>query len=191
MNIKRLMKFLHEIGTVGVMGAVAAQLVLSNWGPTLSPADHALVREGIAVMCRALLLPSLLLVLLTGALAMAVNRAYHSADWAWAKALMTPLVFEATLVAIDSPARAAVKLSQRVAAGDASAAGPLAETLWHEQGGLWVAMVLFTAQIALAVWRPKRRSALPSDVRRPAVVRTDAPADREVAPAPASKSASM
>jgi len=175
MNAKRLMKFFHEIGTVGVMGAVATQIVLSHVGASSSPEDHAVIRQAIAVMCRWLLLPSLLLVLSSGMLAMAINRAFHSADWAWIKALMTPLVFEAVLVAVDSPARAAAELSSRVASGDASAEAALAEALWHEQGGLWITMLLFAAQIALAIWRPKRRSRLDTAAR----VSQPAPSFRE------------
>lgn len=165
--MKRLMKFLHEVGTVGVMGAAAAQLVLASVAATMEPAEHALLREVIAAMVRWLLMPSLLLVLFTGAMAMAINRAYHSADWAWIKALMTPLVFETCFAAVDGPARSAAKWSARVAAGDGAAVEPLQAALRHEQAGLWAAMVLFSAQIALAVWRPRRKNRLAVEAPRP------------------------
>jgi len=192
MFAKRFMKFGHEVGTVGAMGAVAAQLVLAHLGTTLPIEEHALLREAIVTMVRWLLLPSLLLVLLSGMLAMAINKAFHSADWAWVKALMTPLVFETVFVAVDSPARRAAQLTARLAEGDLAAEPLLAEALWHEQGGLWIALVLFTAQIALAVWRPKRRSRLGLESSAP---REKATSDREVeveagvAPEPATTAA--
>jgi hypothetical protein len=166
MHAKRLMKFLHELGTVGAMGAVAVQLVLANLGPTLAIEEHALLRQTIVQLDRWVLLPSLLVCLLSGMLAMAINRAFHSADWAWVKALMTPLVFETIFVAVDSPARRAAALTARLAEGDETARPLLVDALWHEQGGLWIALILFSAQIALAVWRPKRRSRLMRETAR-------------------------
>ncbi len=155
---RRTLKFLHEIGTVGVMGGVLAQLVLSWTGAAMDPAGHATVRQVIVQLCTWLLFPSLLLVLVSGVLAMANNKAFHSADWVIVKALMTPLVFEATLVAVWGPARQAATLTAKVAGGDASAADGLADVLWHEQGGLWIALFLFTTNVVLSIWRPKRRS---------------------------------
>ena len=166
MHAKRAMKFLHEIGTVGAMGAVVVQLVLANLGPTLVIEEHALLRQVIVLLDRWVLLPSLLVCLLSGMLAMAINKAFHSADWAWVKALMTPLVFETIFVAVDSPARRAANLTTRLAEGDETARPLLVDALWHEQGGLWIALVLFSAQIALAVWRPKRSSRLMSQTER-------------------------
>jgi len=46
-------------------------------------------------------LPSLVLVLITGLMAMAVNPGYHSAGWAWAKLLSGILVFEWGFAAIQ------------------------------------------------------------------------------------------
>lgn len=163
--MRAALKFLHELSTVGVMGAVMVELVLSWWGASLEPAEHAMVRTTIVTICNAILLPSLGVVLVSGLLAMAFNRSYHSADWALIKAFMTPLVFEATLFAVVGPARNAAQSAAKAAAGDAKAAELLAESLWREQAGLWVVMVIFTANIALAVWRPRRRRKdLPTEV---------------------------
>ncbi|NJK88777.1 MAG: hypothetical protein HC923_04845 [Myxococcales bacterium] len=155
--MKRTLKFLHEIGTVGVMGAVSVMLILSSFGKGLPIEDHAILREVIRLTSRLLLIPSLLIVLASGLIAMAVHKPYHNAGWVWAKLVTTPLVLEATLIAIDGPAQIAAKLSAKAAAGDAAAMTALEKVLRHEQGGLWVALFLYTANVALGVYRPKKR----------------------------------
>ena len=158
--MKRLMKFLHEVGTVGLMGAIAAHIILSIISADMPPEQLAVVRHGIWVISRWLLLPSLGLVLFTGLIAMAIHPPYHNAGWAWIKALLTALVLEGTLGGIQGPARDAAKLSAQVAQGDLSATPALEAVLRHERGGLWVIMFLSVVNIALAVWRPrlKRRA---------------------------------
>lgn len=155
--MKKLLKFLHEVGTVGVMGAVAAQLILSFAAADLAPVEHAALRQGIVVMCRWLLIPSLGLVLISGLLAMALHKPFHNADWSWVKAIMTPLILESTFLVVESPARAAAELSRKVAEGDPSAGAVLAQALYRERWGLFIVLGLFTANIVLAVWRPRLR----------------------------------
>lgn len=175
--MKRTLKFLHEVGTVGVMGAVAAQIVLASIGPNLPAAEHAVLRQGILALARWLLLPSLGLVLLSGVFAMAVHKPFHNADWAWVKALMTPLVLEGTFIAVEGPARAAAKLSKRVAEGDEAAEAALANTLGHEWWGLWIVMLLFAAQIVLAVYRPRLRPRVEAATARSTQTKAEAQED--------------
>jgi len=150
----RLIKILHEIGAAGVMGAFAACLVLVMRGPAQPLVAYAAVRQSIAAISQWLLLPSLALVLISGLLSIAVNRAFHNAAWAWIKALLGISVFEGTLVTINASARRAAELATLAANGHADAA-QLAQVLRTERGGLWLLLALSLVNIVLAVWRPR------------------------------------
>ena len=155
--MKRLFKFLHEVGTVGMMGAVAAQLIMAVHAQGLPDLEYAAVRQSILLVSEWLLLPSLCVVLLSGLWAMAAHSPYHNADWAWIKLGMTALVLEGTLIAVQGPAKQAAELSLRIAAGEAELGAQLQDALRHEQGGAVVVLLLATANIVLAVWRPRFR----------------------------------
>jgi hypothetical protein len=159
---RKLIKALHEIGAIGVMGALAAYLVLVATAPEQSLAGHAAVRQGIAAVSKWLLVPSLLLVLVTGLLAIAANRAYMDAGWAWIKAILGIVIFEGTLMNIDGTAQRAASLTAAAAAGEGDAA-LLAALLRTEWLGLWTMIALSVANIVIAVWRPRlRRQAAPT-----------------------------
>jgi len=175
--MKKLVKFVHEIGAVGVMGALAACIVLLATAapPPLPPAGdgaadgaaaalpaavpaglagYAAVRHGVAQITQWILVPSLAVVTITGLLAIAINRAYTNAGWAWLKALMGVSLFEGSLLTIAGSARQADELMTMAVAGQADPAA-LAEILRTEWGGLWLIMGVSVANIALAVWRPR------------------------------------
>ena len=139
--LRKLLKVLHEIGSVGVLGAFATCLVLIAAAP--SPHEllaYAAARQGIAAIAKWLLVPSLALVLISGLLAMVANDGYMEAGWAWIKALLGLSMFEGSLVTVSASARHAAQL---------------AEVLRTERGGLWLLMVIAIANIVLAVWRPR------------------------------------
>lgn len=69
---RKLLKILHELGGIGVIGALACCLVLVATAPTDSLAGYAAVREGIHAITRWVLLPSLLAALAPEALASAL-----------------------------------------------------------------------------------------------------------------------
>jgi hypothetical protein len=153
--LRKLLKVLHEIGSVGVLGAFAASLVLIASAP--SPHEllaYAAARQGIAAIARWLLVPSLALVLISGLLAMVANDNYMAAGWAWIKALLGLSMFEGSLVTVSGSARHAADLAALAASGHPDPV-QLAEALRTERGGLWLLMVLALANIVLAVWRPR------------------------------------
>jgi len=152
--MRRLIKFLHEIGTVGMMGALAAQLILVFRSRAMPPAPYAALRMSIETLTQWLLLPSLTLVLLSGLIAIAVHPPYHNAGWAWVKALLGVSVLEGTLGGVQGPARQAAELSAKVLTGEADPVA-MADVVRHEWGGLWVILALAVANVALAIWRPR------------------------------------
>ena len=152
--MKRLLKILHAIGAMGVVGSFAACLVLVLKGPTEPLIAYAAVRQAIALITQWLLLPSLVIVVTSGLLAIAANRAFHNAAWAWVKALLGLSMFEGTLLTINASARRAGELTALAVSGQGDAA-QLAELLRTERGGLWLLLTLSLANIVLAVWRPR------------------------------------
>jgi hypothetical protein len=152
--LQRLLKILHEIGAAGVIGCFAACIVLIVTAPVQSPVAYAAVRQGIAAIMRWLLVPSLAVVLISGLLAIAANRAYANAGWAWVKALLGVTMFEGTLLTVGASARRAADLSAAVAAGHADPA-ELAQMAHGEWSTLWLLLSLSLVNVLLAVWRPR------------------------------------
>ena len=158
--LAKSLKSLHEIGAIGTLGSLAACIVLLATAPATSAVAFAAVLQGIASISKWLLVPSLVMVLISGLLAIAANEAYKSAAWAWVKALLGLGTFEGTLLTVGSSARHAAELSALAAAGQGDPA-QLAQLLRTEWGGLWILAALALVNIALAVWRPRlyRRTA--------------------------------
>ncbi len=158
--MKQCLKFLHELAAIGVLGALAAHLILVASAPELSLAEYAALRAGVAAIAKYLLLPSLMAVLVSGLLAMAAHRPFLDMRWVWIKAALGIVMFEGTLGAVQSTAARAAELAARAAAGSGDPS-LLAEILRREWIGLWTIVALALANIALAVWRPRfsRRSA--------------------------------
>lgn len=151
----RLLKLLHQLGAIGVMGALACCVVLVVVAPRESLAEYAALRAGIEAITRWVLLPSLALVLVSGLLAIAANRAYTDAGWAWVKALLGLVMFEGTLITIQASARRAAEVASAAAASGTANPGALEPLLRTEWAGLWTMLVLSLANIVLAVWRPR------------------------------------
>jgi hypothetical protein len=153
--MQRLLKILHEVGAVGVLGSFAACLVIIVTGPPQqSLVAYAATRHAIAEICRWMLVPSLAVALISGLLAIAANRAYANAGWAWVKALLGIGMFEGTLVTVGASARHAAELSALAVAGNPDPV-QLAGVLRTEWGGLWMLLVLSLVNIVLGVWRPR------------------------------------
>lgn len=154
MSTRRFLKILHEVGSSGVIGALVAHLVLLATAKATTPAEYAVLRRGIEAVTTWLLLPSLLVVIVTGLLAIAVHAPFHNAGWAWIKALFGVTMLEGTLGAVQGTARDASALAAKVASGELPASS-MEDVLRHERGGLWLILALSIANIVIAVWRPK------------------------------------
>lgn len=154
---KRFFKGLHDLSAAGVIGGFAAILVMVAYAPdpTASLEAYAAVRLNIAMVSKWLLVPSLLVALCSGLLAMAVNPVYQNAGWAWLKALLGLGMFEGTLLTVDSSARRAAEIARLAAERGSADLEALATVLRSEWGGTWGLLAIALANIVIAVWRPR------------------------------------
>jgi hypothetical protein len=150
-----LLKFLHTLGGVGLLGAMISLLILLAImpAPVDAPLRYLQQREAMDAIAQWLLLPSLGLTLVSGLLSMAAVPGFHNAGWAWLKLATGVLMFEGTLLAVQGPIEAAAREARKaVAAGaDLSALGT---TLAAEQNSLWVLAAVAVVNVLLGVWRP-------------------------------------
>ena len=155
MALRKLLKFLHTMAAAGLLGAMAALLVLASVTPPKSSlAEYAAVREAMGAICTWMFLPSLGLSLIAGLLSIAFNRAFHNAGWAWAKLISGVLIFEGGLQGIQGPMKEEATQAAAALAGTVDPA-TLAGSLGAERGTLWVLLAVATANVALGVWRPR------------------------------------
>lgn len=144
------------MGAVGLLGAMACLIVLSSaCPPPTSLAGYAAVRGAMAAVSTWIFLPALGLSLLAGLLAIAVNRAFHDAGWAWLKLASGVLLFEGGLQGVEGPMRDAATLSAAALAGRADPATLAAAGLGTERATLWVLAAVATANVVLGIWRPR------------------------------------
>lgn len=153
--MRRLLKFFHTMGSAGLLGAMAALVVMLGLAPppTALP-GYAAIRGAMGAVATWIFLPALALTLLSGLLAMALNRAYLNAGWAWVKLATGVLMFEGGLVYVQGPMRREAEQSARALAGLADP-GLLATALEGERGTLWVLLAVSAANVALGIWRPR------------------------------------
>jgi hypothetical protein len=153
--LRRLLKFLHTMGAIGLIGAMACLLVLAILAPPpASLKEYALMYGAMAKIASWILFPSLAVTLIAGLLAIAWNRAFHDAGWAWAKLATGVLIFEGGLVYVEGPINEEAERSASALAGHLSAA-TLAGSYGAQQGSLWILLAVATANVVLGVWRPR------------------------------------
>lgn len=141
-------KVLHEIGSIGYGGALAACLVINLVANRASPEQFAAARKLFAAIAQYVLFPSMGIVVVSGLFALAATRAYINAGWAWVKALLGLSVFEATLLIVGS--------GQRQAELTAATDPTLVDTMLRsERLTLWLLITVSVANVVLAVWRPR------------------------------------
>lgn len=160
------MKFLHTMGAIGLMGAMACLVALLCFLPSpASLSEYALMRAAMGGIATWIFLPSFGLTLVSGLLAMALNRGYQNAGWAWVKLASGLLVFEWGFAAIQGPMQQEAELSASVLAHQADPSA-LGASLGAEWNSLWVMLALATANVVFGVWRP-RLLRLPAHVAVP------------------------
>lgn len=152
--MRRLLKFLHTIGAIGLMGALASLLVLGTVAPPpTSLAGYAAIRGAMDAIATWIFLPALALTLMAGLVAIALNDAFHNAGWAWVKLATGLLVFEG-FVHVQGSIQAEAGRSAGVLAGQADPA-TLGGSVGAERTTLWLLLAVATANVALGIWRPR------------------------------------
>jgi len=152
--VRRTLKFLHTMGAIGLMGAMACLLVLLSFTPPSSAlSGYALMRAAMGAVATWVFLPSLALTLLSGLLALA-QRVFHKAGWAWVKLATGVLMFEGGLVYVQGPMRQEAELSAAALAGTGDPA-LLGQSLGAEASTLWLLLIVATANVMLGIWRPR------------------------------------
>lgn len=151
--MRKAIKIFHSLASCGLVGGLAAYMIVLVWAPQVTPAQYADMRQVIAAISNYILVPSLGVALVTGLVAMMVQRAFQGMRWVWVKAVLGLAMFEATLAVIQGKANEGLALAQKVAAGT-EAAETLKVALSSEWTSLYAIMALSLAQVILGVWRP-------------------------------------
>lgn len=149
-----ILKILHTLSASGLIGGLAAMMIVLALSPQGSPETYADMRQTLASIARYALMPSLGVALVTGLLAMIVHSPFLDKDWVWIKALLGVSMFEGVLVVIEGRARAAARLAREIAEGGAPTEA-FASAIRMEWAALGVVMALSIANVVLGVWRPR------------------------------------
>ena len=149
------MKFLHTIGAIGLMGAMACLLVLLGIATSPQPLPgYALLTTAMSRIATWIYLPSMALTLMSGLAAIGINRAFHNAGWAWAKLLTGVLMFEWSLAGVVQPLQSEAERTAR-AMLDTSDPAILAAVIAPTRNSIWVLLGVAAANVVLGVWRPR------------------------------------
>ncbi|MEL6868506.1 MAG: hypothetical protein AAFO81_01770 [Pseudomonadota bacterium] len=151
---RKAVKILHSIAGIGYGGGLAAYLLVLMFAPEITDvSQHLALRESLASVSKWMILPSMVVVVTSGLLAMVVHYPFMNAPWVWLKALSGLLIFEATLASIDGPAQAAKRAAQDAVDGNMDLA-TLNELLGAEWTALYILLSLAVVNVVLAIWRP-------------------------------------
>ncbi len=150
-----VLKFLHTLGAIGMMGAMAALGVMLLYAPPVtSLAEYSALRTAMAAAATWVFMPSLGVTLIAGLLAIAVSPAFHNAGWAWVKAASGILLFESGFVGVLGPMQREAADSAKALAGQFDPA-LLGAGLGAEKMTIWILLAVATANVVLGVWRPR------------------------------------
>ncbi len=153
-DMRKALKILHTLAAAGLIGGLAAYMILLVAAPQGTPAAYADLRVAIAALSNYLLLPSLAVVLVSGIFSMVVHDPYLHKGWAWLKAASGILMFKGILTIVGAKADYAASVAPRIAEGEV-AAEVLERALAYEWITLVVMLGLSAANVVLGVWRPK------------------------------------
>ena len=151
---KNLLKLLHYASLAGLGGGIVVILVLLDTIDATSPAAVAGMHATIALLCGGLVVPSLVIVLLTGMLLVVARPQLISARWVWAKAFFGVIVAATLLAGFQPLVLALASMSATGAIGDAPP-GPLASLVETERLAAYLTLVNIAAAMVIAVWRPR------------------------------------
>lgn len=151
---KNVVKLLHFAGLVGLAGGIMVALVLASAIDETSPSGAATVHAAIALVGSAVVVPSLIMVLVSGMLLVVARPQLISARWVWLKAALGVVVGAVVLLALQPAFRAAAVMSAGGALGE-RAIVPLATVVAREYGAAYATLALLLAAGVVAIWRPR------------------------------------
>jgi hypothetical protein len=153
--MRKALKFLHTLGSCGLIGGLLAYIVLIATTPADPAQAYAAMRTNVSAICLYVLLPSLGVTLVSGLLSISAHRPFQELRWVWVKALFGIAVFKATTT-IQSTAASIATLAGRAATGQPDAEA-LAAALTREWQLLALILFLFVGNVVLGIWRPALR----------------------------------
>ncbi len=147
------------MSTIGLSAAILVSiLVLHNLDFLATLTSNLNIFKILVHINSWVLLPSLICVVISGLISIAVHTPFHNAGWAWLKAALGLVLIEGTLISIIGKTKL---IYQQIAGIDGEPLNQI--TLTQHSGGLkialWVILALIVANIILGIWRPKFRPA--------------------------------
>ncbi len=158
----RIVKVIHFLGLIGFVGGLAASAVLAEFADQAPPGVLAALRLSMAEIGETLIVPSLVLIIVSGMLLLVARPMLVHARWVWAKAVLALVMAIVALAVVQPGARRAAVLASEAALGTPALEAMVQATEADRIGGA-IAMVLALLAIVLAVWRPR----LGQNARRP------------------------
>lgn len=155
MVARKIIKILHTLSAIGYTGGILAYLAVLLSAPEVPDlGEHLLMRRNIVLIVTWAILPSTLIVLISGLASMMAHSPFMNAPWVWLKLLAGVLVFEASLASIAGPAKASLRAVERAVAGDIdiNTMNGLLQDKWT---AMYVLLGISVANVVLGVWRPR------------------------------------
>ncbi len=153
--MRRLLKFLHVIGAVGVTGGLATFMLMLTHGPGPDSVDaYAAVRRAVSAVSTWIIVPGMGLVVLSGLLSLTVHPPFRRARWVWVKLASGLAVVALTLVSLDWTARKAAEVATQASAGAISVAD-MQSAIADPWVAWWTLLILAAVNVSMAVWRPR------------------------------------
>ena len=148
------LKLLHYAGLIGFVGGLASTLVLAEFADDAPPTALAALRQSIVALGESVVVPSLVVLLVSGTLLVIARPQLVYARWVWLKAGIA-LVIAAVALAVVRPAVVRAAAIAAEAALGAPALDALTQAFNAEQVGTIVSLVLAFVAMAVAIWRPR------------------------------------
>jgi hypothetical protein len=148
MRAGRIIKILHTLGSLGLMGGVAACLVLRHSAPAYGGEGYQLVREQLNALFSVLIVPSMGVTIFSGFASMIIYKPYWNALWAWAKAGSGVIVLQYAFRMKWN----ALELSAPL---DPTDPLDVPRALANEYSGFWVLLIVSALNVVVGVWRPR------------------------------------
>jgi hypothetical protein len=150
----RLVKLLHYLGLVGIAGGIVVSLLLVDTIDATSPSGAASMRTAIGLIASAVVVPSLVVLLLTGMLLVVARPHLIGARWVWAKAALGLTLGGVVLLALQPAVLAAAAMARDGALGE-RAIGSLQDVVAREHTAAIAALAIIVISMIVAIWRPR------------------------------------